>query len=123
MESKSGLLILAAMIAAISSVIIRSPSPLPLLRRSPPSISAAAHLRPPKSRTCPLWSSSRCLSSSVASLSPPAMAAAPGDAGVEQNPLLTDFVFPPFDVVEAKHVRPGVRALLEQLVRDMPFFS
>nr|ABY48141.1 oligopeptidase A [Medicago truncatula] len=38
---------------------------------------------------------------------------------VEANPLLKEFVFPPFDVVEAKHVRPGIRALLEKLERDL----
>lgn len=38
---------------------------------------------------------------------------------VEANPLLKEFVFPPFDVVEAKHVRPGIRALLEKLVRRL----
>lgn len=38
---------------------------------------------------------------------------------VEANPLLQEFVFPPFDVVEAKHVRPGIRALLEKLERDL----
>ncbi|PHU27249.1 Organellar oligopeptidase A, chloroplastic/mitochondrial [Capsicum chinense] len=30
------------------------------------------------------------------------------------NHLLRDFDFPPFDVIEAKHVRPGIRALLKQ---------
>jgi len=34
----------------------------------------------------------------------------------ESNPLLQDFEFPPFDVVEHKHVRPGIRALLKNLV-------
>ncbi|TKY69988.1 Organellar oligopeptidase A [Spatholobus suberectus] len=38
---------------------------------------------------------------------------------VEGNPLLQDFEFPPFDVVEPKHVRPGVRALLAKLERDL----
>lgn len=38
---------------------------------------------------------------------------------VEANPLLQEFVFPPFDVVEAKHVRPGIRALLEKLEREL----
>lgn len=118
METKSGLLMLAAMIAVMSLALTRSPFPLPLLRRSSPSLSDAAHLRPPKSRTCPLWSS-RCPSSSVAFSSPPAMAAAAVQEGVEQNPLPTEFVFPPFDAVEAKHVRPGIRALLKQLVRDL----
>uniref|UniRef100_A0A7N1A3X2 oligopeptidase A n=1 Tax=Kalanchoe fedtschenkoi TaxID=63787 RepID=A0A7N1A3X2_KALFE len=35
------------------------------------------------------------------------------------NPLLQDFDFPPFDVVEPKHVRPGIRALLTQLHKDL----
>ncbi|KAM3363316.1 hypothetical protein P3S68_018170 [Capsicum galapagoense] len=30
------------------------------------------------------------------------------------NPLLKEFDFPPFDVLEAKHVRPGIRALLKR---------
>lgn len=32
------------------------------------------------------------------------------------NPLLQDFYFPPFDAVEAKHVRPGILTLLKKLV-------
>ncbi|ERN18084.1 hypothetical protein AMTR_s00046p00223780 [Amborella trichopoda] len=36
-----------------------------------------------------------------------------------ENPLLSDFTFPPFDVVEAKHVRPGMRTLLKQLEDDL----
>lgn len=38
------------------------------------------------------------------------------DADVDDNPLLRDFEFPPFDVVQAKHVRPAIRALLSKLV-------
>ncbi|GMI68734.1 thimet metalloendopeptidase 2 [Hibiscus trionum] len=38
---------------------------------------------------------------------------------IESNPLLQDFDFPPFDVVEAKHVRPGIRALLKKLESDL----
>ena len=37
----------------------------------------------------------------------------------EDNPLLQDFEFPPFDAVEAKHVRPGIRALLIELQADL----
>ncbi|KAL5705519.1 oligopeptidase A [Ranunculus cassubicifolius] len=37
----------------------------------------------------------------------------------ENNPLLKEFDFPPFDVVEAKHVQPGVRALLKQLEGEL----
>ena len=34
----------------------------------------------------------------------------------ERNPLLEDFVFPPFDVIEPKHIRPAFRSLLAKLV-------
>ncbi|GMI68732.1 thimet metalloendopeptidase 1, organellar oligopeptidase [Hibiscus trionum] len=90
-----------------------------------------------KSHPCPLWSSSfsLCLQtyhrstspylysssfSSCSSLSPPSMASSVsvGD-NIESNPLLQDFDFPPFDVVEAKHVRPGIRALLKKLESDL----
>ncbi|KAF9678135.1 hypothetical protein SADUNF_Sadunf07G0003500 [Salix dunnii] len=37
----------------------------------------------------------------------------------EPNPLLQDFEFPPFDVVEDKHVRPGIRTLLKNLESDL----
>ncbi|CAI0405368.1 unnamed protein product [Linum tenue] len=102
---------------------------------------------PLKSRPCPLWSASFsfCLASSssssfsptslpvfspshsprrYASFSPPpsppsAMAAAVAAAGDVENPLLKNFEFPPFDSVEADHVRPGVRALLKQLEDDL----
>ncbi|KAL0350299.1 UNVERIFIED_CONTAM: Organellar oligopeptidase A, chloroplastic/mitochondrial [Sesamum radiatum] len=40
-------------------------------------------------------------------------------ADVESNPLLKEFYFPPFDSIEAKHVRPGIRALLKQLESDL----
>ncbi|KAH6784686.1 Zincin-like metalloproteases family protein [Perilla frutescens var. hirtella] len=35
------------------------------------------------------------------------------------NPLLKGFYFPPFDSIEAKHVLPGIRALLRQLECDL----
>lgn len=35
------------------------------------------------------------------------------------NPLTQDFEFPPFDAVDAKHVRPGIRALLKKLEDDL----
>ncbi|KAJ4965188.1 hypothetical protein NE237_017037 [Protea cynaroides] len=38
---------------------------------------------------------------------------------LEGNPILQDFFFPPFDAIEAKHVRPGIRALLQQLGNDL----
>lgn len=37
----------------------------------------------------------------------------------DENPLLTDFNFPPFDSIEAEHVRPGFRALLKQLEGEL----
>lgn len=41
------------------------------------------------------------------------------EESLESNPLLRNFDFPPFDVVEAKHVRPGIRALLQKLEADL----
>ncbi|CAB4299372.1 unnamed protein product [Prunus armeniaca] len=41
------------------------------------------------------------------------------DEALGANPLLQDFDFPPFDVVDAKHVRPGIRALLKKLEGDL----
>ncbi|PKA58727.1 oligopeptidase A [Apostasia shenzhenica] len=41
------------------------------------------------------------------------------DESLDANPLLWDFEFPPFDVVEAKHVRPGIRELLRRLEGDL----
>ncbi|OAY75181.1 Organellar oligopeptidase A, chloroplastic/mitochondrial [Ananas comosus] len=97
----------------------------------------------PKPLTCPLWSSSSSSSSGfclprgpesttsplsagfcAAALSPsppppPPMAAAGADEGLDSNPLLRDFDFPPFDVVDAKHVRPGIRELLRRLEADL----
>ncbi|GKD05824.1 hypothetical protein Tco_1180798, partial [Tanacetum coccineum] len=43
------------------------------------------------------------------------VAASFSDQSLEDNPLLQDFVFPPFDVIDASHVRPGMRALLTKL--------
>lgn len=37
----------------------------------------------------------------------------------ERNPLLEDFVFPPFDVIEPKHIRPAFRSLLAKLESDL----
>ncbi|XVF59164.1 hypothetical protein PTKIN_Ptkin07bG0253700 [Pterospermum kingtungense] len=50
-------------------------------------------------------------------LSPPLMASL--DENIQSNPLLLDFEFPPFDIVEAKHVRPGIRALWKKLKSDL----
>lgn len=45
------------------------------------------------------------------------------DEAFGTNPLLQDFDFPPFDVVDAKHVRPGIRALLKKLVSYLSFWD
>ncbi|KAJ8426310.1 hypothetical protein Cgig2_007833 [Carnegiea gigantea] len=37
-------------------------------------------------------------------------------AASNENPLLWDFTFPPYDVIQPKHVVPGVRSLLKQLL-------
>ncbi|KAI3913603.1 hypothetical protein MKW92_038247 [Papaver armeniacum] len=129
-----------------SSSMIRFQKPLSQLRRSIkyhyPLISPK-HLT--KSLPCPLWSSSFsfCLqqlhSSSplsrssfsaapfctfsplMASQNPSAVASSPQEEVVElkDNPLLKDFGFPPFDVVEAKHVRPAIRAILSDLENEL----
>ncbi|XP_076896245.1 putative cytosolic oligopeptidase A [Bidens hawaiensis] len=43
----------------------------------------------------------------------------PSSTTIEANPLLQDFDFPPFDVIDASHVRPGMRALLSKLDNDL----
>ncbi|GKU95000.1 hypothetical protein SLEP1_g8419 [Rubroshorea leprosula] len=48
-----------------------------------------------------------------------ATAASLGEEGIEGNPLLQDFQFPPYDAVEAQHVRPAIRALLKTLENDL----
>ncbi|XP_002310895.2 probable cytosolic oligopeptidase A, partial [Populus trichocarpa] len=68
-----------------------------------------------KSTRTPL-SISTCYSSSSVSTPPTISMATVVD---ESNPLLQDFEFPPFDVVEHKHVRPGIRALLKNLESDL----
>ncbi|KAJ4714605.1 putative Oligopeptidase A [Melia azedarach] len=115
----------------------------PILRPSPkqnhiftPGF-ASKHWR--KSHLCPLWSSSfsSCLNSlhkskttsshsfsstsisCPASLSMAAATAAVDEVSLQDNPLLQDFEFPPFDVIDAKHVRPGIRALLKNLEADL----
>ncbi|KAF3795877.1 Organellar oligopeptidase A [Nymphaea thermarum] len=95
-----------------------------------------------KSRPCPLWSSSflfclhslprttplrspLCLdplpSPSPARFRPMASLASSEvmDPSLADNPLLQACVFPPFDVVEAKHVRPGIRAILKELENEL----
>ncbi|XP_002527223.3 probable cytosolic oligopeptidase A [Ricinus communis] len=109
----------------------------PILKRSPFSRITPKHF--PKSHPCPLWSASFsfCLQSLHKS-STPIISAAPSlsfspcysslssmaaatttDISLQSNPLLQDFEFPPFDVVEADHVRPGIRALLKKLENDL----
>ncbi|KAI3962937.1 hypothetical protein MKW92_006194 [Papaver armeniacum] len=129
-----------------SSSMIRFQKPLSQLRRSIkyhyPLISPK-HLT--KSLPCPLWSSSFsfCLqqlhstsplsrssfsaapfctfSPLMASQNPSPVASSPQEEVVElkDNPLLKDFDFPPFDVVEAKHVRPAIRAILSDLENEL----
>ena len=83
-----------------------------------------------KSLPCPLWSSSFSLchpkpavtisitssSRSISCFSASSMASTVQSDSLRENPLLEDFEFPPFDAVQASHVRPGIRALLQKLV-------
>ncbi|KAK4585034.1 hypothetical protein RGQ29_022626 [Quercus rubra] len=113
---------------SIHPLLQANPRTLPLL------LSKQQH---PKSYPCPLWSSSfsLCLQilhkstitnptsfrshSSFSCSSTPLSPSLPMEESIENNPLLQDFDFPPFDVVEAKHVRPGIRALLKKLEDDL----
>uniref|UniRef100_A0A1J3HIY0 oligopeptidase A n=1 Tax=Noccaea caerulescens TaxID=107243 RepID=A0A1J3HIY0_NOCCA len=123
------------------SLLRRSPPKLPNSK-----FFSSSQFRPStfrKSYPCPIWSSSFsfCLpprSTSTTSLSfrhfsssPPSMSSAfaasassavdstVSDESLSSNPLLQDFDFPPFDSVDAKHVRPGIRALLQQLEAEL----
>ncbi|EXC03912.1 Oligopeptidase A [Morus notabilis] len=140
-----GALLIANILMATRIGLSRSVHPL--LKRTPfrrRFFSSPKSNHFPKSHFCPLWSSSfsLCLhksaittsssssssssslsfSCSSSSLSPPSMAAAAAvadDALFHSNPLLQDFDFPPFDAVEASHVRPGIRELLKKLEDDL----
>jgi oligopeptidase A len=59
----------------------------------------------------------------AASASIPSAGEAEADAvSLLNNPLLKeDSPFPCFDAVEAKHVVPGIRAILKHLVSSTPF--
>ncbi|XP_020688430.2 probable cytosolic oligopeptidase A [Dendrobium catenatum] len=84
-----------------------------------------------KSFSCPLWSSSftfclhRPLKSTTSLVArgfcavPSSTMASSAAESFDSNPLLSDFDFPPFDVVEAKHVQPGIRELLRRLEGDL----
>ncbi|KAI3712969.1 hypothetical protein L1987_71539 [Smallanthus sonchifolius] len=95
--------------------LIRSSNPKPLLIHPfcplrPSSFSF--RLRPPPPRTTILRRSS------VTSFFSD-QAQSPSSTAIEDNPLLQDFEFPPFDVIDASHVRPGMRALLKKLDDDL----
>ncbi|KAL5556685.1 hypothetical protein UlMin_038921 [Ulmus minor] len=107
----------------------------PILKRTPHRLPFTTPKLFPKSHPCPLWSSSFsfCLSlhkstiATTTSISPSlsfscsssmATAAAVDDT-LQSNPLLQEFEFPPFDSVQAEHVRPGIRALLKKLEDDL----
>ncbi|XP_002270219.4 probable cytosolic oligopeptidase A isoform X2 [Vitis vinifera] len=123
-------LIGALLIANMLTATRLSFSIQPLVRRSSYSLICPKHF--PKSRPCPLWSSSFsfCLqnphrSPTCPSIVPfsshcsaPSMATVP-QSTPEVNPLLLDFDFPPFDAVKADHVIPGIRTMLNQLENDL----
>lgn len=143
MEKKSVVfqaLLIASMLMASRITLTASIHPLLVRRTHSLSISISSPYQLPKSFPCPLWSSSFsfCLHnrrksvtsssvhyfSSCSSHSAPTMAAFGDIDQISQsNPLLQDFYFPPFDAVEANHVRPGILALLKKLVRPFPLLS
>ncbi|CAJ2647291.1 unnamed protein product [Trifolium pratense] len=132
-ETLVGVLLIANMLMATRLTLTKSLSRSPRsIKRTSRSIFYPKHSN--KSLPCPLWSSSFsiCIDSLHKSTSPSftssrrfssssssSMATSALNDVVEANPLLDQFVFPPFDAVEPKHVRPGIRALLEKLERDL----
>ncbi|XP_059624095.1 probable cytosolic oligopeptidase A [Cornus florida] len=113
---------------AIRITLSRSIQPICLQRPASYPLIYSKHLR--KSLPCPLWSSSfsLCLKTLRKSTTPVRSFSATSTAydpppkkmsTADDNPLLKDFDFPPYDVVEAKHVRPGIRSLLKKLEIEM----
>ncbi|KAM7520324.1 hypothetical protein LguiB_019286 [Lonicera macranthoides] len=121
----------------ISSAISVSRSFQPICLRRLTPISALTYPKQfLKSPPCPLWSSSfslclptlrkstsrrrpitvRSFSATSTATEPPKMSTT-GDG--DNNPLLKDFDFPPFDAVEAGHVRPAIRSLLKKLESEL----
>uniref|UniRef100_A0A7C9B065 oligopeptidase A n=1 Tax=Opuntia streptacantha TaxID=393608 RepID=A0A7C9B065_OPUST len=117
--------------------LVRHPRPVPfsLLRSTCPRLSLSCNsrhspsVRIRSSYPCPLWSSSfsfcldatrgRATTLRLSSASFSSRAAPMATADLDQNPLLKDFVFPPFDSVKPDHVRPGIRALLKKLEGEL----
>ncbi|KAL8117883.1 putative cytosolic oligopeptidase A [Apium graveolens] len=120
------LILMASRISSISSSLTRS---LPLCHYLKKQHHSSLSFTPKllrKSHPCPLWSSSfsLCLSLRNSSVSrrrfTTAVSTSPAMAASDQdNPLLRDFDFPPFDCVNADHVRPGVRALLKKVEDEL----
>ncbi|MCH90963.1 oligopeptidase A-like, partial [Trifolium medium] len=119
-ETLVGVLLIANMLMATRLTLTKSLSRSPRsIKRTSRSIFYPKHSN--KSLPCPLWSSSFsiCIDSLHKSTSPSftssrrfssssssSMATSALNDVVEANPLLDQFVFPPFDAVEPKHVRP-----------------
>ncbi|PKU87781.1 oligopeptidase A [Dendrobium catenatum] len=125
-RSRLALISVIMLLASVSSFThsvarVRSASQIP--RLSAETLS--------KSFSCPLWSSSftfclhRPLKSTTSLVArgfcavPSSTMASSAAESFDSNPLLSDFDFPPFDVVEAKHVQPGIRELLRRLEGDL----
>ncbi|KAL2348977.1 hypothetical protein Fmac_002977 [Flemingia macrophylla] len=116
-----GALLIANMLMASTRLTLT----LPFTRSICPLLSPSL-FRPkqfPKSHPCPLWSSSFsfCLHTLRKSTSPlrPSSSLSMAVSSPPANPLLNDFDFPPFDVVDPSHVRPAIRALLAKLESDL----
>ncbi|CAL9064167.1 unnamed protein product [Musa banksii] len=128
-EGSSRLLLLIAANMLIASCVSVTRSLPTRLSSSPRHLCllAAASPKPVQNKSfpCPLWSASFsfCLDrrpkSTTSSAAPPPSSMAFAADSLDSNPLLHDFAFPPFDVVEPKHVRPGIRELLRKLESDL----
>ncbi|KAI5081968.1 hypothetical protein GOP47_0001711 [Adiantum capillus-veneris] len=94
-------------------------------RKRPPSLSCPNN----RLRCSPFASSFNQFSSfgkfsssdfcTMASIAVPASGVTEEEASALNNPLLEDSPFPRFDAIEAKHVVPGIRAILNQLEKDL----
>ncbi|KAI0510156.1 hypothetical protein KFK09_010756 [Dendrobium nobile] len=116
-------IMLLASVASLTHSVARVRSASQIRRLSAETLS--------KSFSCPLWSSSftfclhRPLKSTTSLVArgfcavPSSTMASSAAESFDSNPLLSDFDFPPFDVVEAKHVQPGIRELLRRLEGDL----
>uniref|UniRef100_A0A0D9VN10 oligopeptidase A n=1 Tax=Leersia perrieri TaxID=77586 RepID=A0A0D9VN10_9ORYZ len=111
----------AMVLLIFSASFLRLPLPLLARARLPPNPSRIT-TRASRSRALLLLPSSsplRAFCPASRRPSPATCSAYSSMAAADDNPLLADFDFPPFDRVEPSHVRPAVRTLLARLEGEL----